>query len=143
VLGGKNTSLINLKLRYGCVGQLSINSTFLFFFRRNSFHKFRVFSKITGHPNFGIISMHYWIGCYTLKHQGLFDFPITSSFLLLVPVMLVAIKTVILSLNNFPPEHFAPLKRRVLTGVSFNNGLLHYRYKCHHHSNRFVSMAKR
>jgi len=57
--------------------------------------------------------------------------------------MLAATKSVILSLDNFPPEHFSHLKRRVLSGVNLKKGLLHRHYKFHHHSNLLEGMAKR
>jgi hypothetical protein len=53
-----------------------------------------------------------------LKHRGLFDFPTTNSFLFSVPLELAHTKTVIRSLDGFPPAHFSALNFSVLSGVN-------------------------
>jgi hypothetical protein len=53
-----------------------------------------------------------------LKHRGLFDLPITNSFLFSVPLELAQTKKVIRFLDSFPPAHFSALNFSVFSGVN-------------------------
>jgi hypothetical protein len=56
-----------------------------------------------------------------LKHHGSAAFPIRKSFFM-SPVTKSEGKTVNLSLQSFPPEHFSLLKHRLLLGVGVGVG---------------------
>ena len=55
-----------------------------------------------------------------LKHLGLLAFPITRGFSI-SPVMNPQRKTVSLSFDSFPPEHFSPFRQSVLLGSARKN----------------------